>query len=233
MLVEEPGARPAPRSTGLFHFALLVPEEADLARFLAHAARDRVGLAGASDHGVSQALYLRDPDGHGIEVYRDRPRGEWYDKRTGELRLYTEPLDLDGVLAAIDDPAVAPYDGLAPGTRMGHVHLQVRDTGEAVRFYRDVLGMDLMAQLGDQAAFLSAGGYHHHIGANTWASRGAGPPPPGSAALRYATVVLPDDAARDRVATRVAEAGGEPEEHDGGVLVSDPSANRLLLTAAG
>lgn len=228
-LVEEPGARPAGRHTGLFHFALRVPERVELARWLAHAARDRVPLVGLSDHFVSEAIYLSDPDGHGIEIYHDRPRELW----EGQVmsRMTTDPLDVAALLAELDDPAAAPFDGLPAGTDMGHVHLQVADVADALSFYRDVLGFDLMAELFGTAAFFGAGGYHHHVGANTWHSRGASPPPPGSAALRHATIVLPDAAERDRVAGRIADAGQEPEARPDGVLVRDPSGINLLLTA--
>jgi catechol 2,3-dioxygenase len=229
-LVEEPGARPAGGHAGLYHFALRVPERADLAGWLAHAARDGVPLVGLSDHYVSEAIYLADPDGHGIEIYHDRPREVW-DGLVGQ-RLTTEPLDVPSLLGELDDPETAPFDGLPAGTDMGHVHLQVSDVAEAVAFYRDVLGFDLMAELSGSAAFLSAGGYHHHVGANVWHSRGAPPAPAGSAALRHATVVLPDEAERDRAAGRVAAAGGEPESREGGVLVRDPSGIALLLAAA-
>lgn len=227
VLVEEPGATPVPRHTGLFHFALLVPARADLARWLAHAARERVPLAGLSDHYVSEAVYLADPDGHGIEIYADRPREVW----EGQVmaRMTTEPLDVNGLLAELDDPATAPFDELPAGTDMGHVHLQVASTEDAVVFYRDVLGFDLMAELFGSAAFFGAGGYHHHVGANTWRSRGATPPPPGSAALRHATIVLRDSAGRDRVAARVADAGQEPETVEGGIRVRDPSGIALVL----
>ena len=227
VLVEEPGARPAPRHTGLFHFALLVPARADLARWLAHAARDGVPLAGMSDHYVSEAVYLGDPDGHGIEIYADRPREVW----EGQVmaRMTTEPLDVNGLLSELDDPATAPFEGLAAGTVMGHVHLQVASTEDAVVFYRDVLGFDVMAEFVPSAAFFGAGGYHHHVGANTWRSRGATPAPPGSAALRHATIVLPAAADRDRVTARVADAGQEPETVEGGVRVRDPSGNALVL----
>ena len=227
-LVERPGAEPAPRATGLFHFALLVPDRPALARWLAHAARERVPLQGLSDHFVSEAIYLGDPDGHGIEIYADRPRERW----EGQVeRMTTLPLDVRDLLSELDDPEREPFDGLPAGTRMGHVHLQVRDLEEAVRFYRDVLGFDLMARYGGQAAFLSAGGYHHHVGANTWNSLGAAPPPDGAAALRHATIVLPGAAERDRVAARVEAAGGEAEERDGGVVVRDPSGTALLLVS--
>ena len=225
-LVEEPGARPAPRATGLFHFALLVPERADLARWLAHAARDRVALTGLSDHDVSEALYLRDPDGHGIEIYADRPRSTW-EGQVGQ-RLTTEPLDVDSLLGVLDDPANEPFDGLPADTTMGHVHLQVADVPAAVAFYRDAIGMDLMASLGDSAGFLAAGGYHHHVGVNVWNSRGAPPPPPGAAALRHATIVVPDEAERERVLARAADAGAEVEDE----VVRDPSRNALRIVAS-
>jgi catechol 2,3-dioxygenase len=226
VLHEVPGAQPAPRNTGLFHFALLVPERRDLAAWLAHAIREQVPMTGVSDHFVSEALYLRDPDGHGIEIYADRPRELW----EGQVaRMTTEPLDLENLLRELDDPEREPFDGLPGGTVMGHVHLQVADIPETLRFYRDVMGFDEMATLGSRATFLSAGGYHHHVGANTWASAGASPPPEGSASLRLATVVLPDSASRDEVVGRVAETDQKPEDTPDGPVVRDPSGNRLLL----
>jgi catechol 2,3-dioxygenase len=225
-LVEVPGAPAATAHTGLFHFALLVPDRPSLARWLAHAMREQIPLTGASDHYVSEALYLRDPDRHGIEIYADRPRELW-EGRVHE-RMTTEPLDVDDLLRELDDPAIEPFDGLPTGTGMGHVHLQVAEIPHTIRFYRDLLGFDLVAGWGE-AAFLSAGGYHHHLGANTWQSAGASPPPPGSAALRHATIVLPDASERDRVASRVADAGQEPVETEAGLLVGDPSGNALVL----
>jgi catechol 2,3-dioxygenase len=226
VLHEVPGAQPAPRNTGLFHFALLVPERRDLAAWLAHAIREQVPMTGVSDHFVSEALYLRDPDGHGIEIYADRPREVW----EGQVaRMTTEPLDLENLLGELDDPEREPFEGLAAGTVMGHVHLQVADIPETLRFYRDVMGFEEMATLGSQATFLAAGGYHHHVGANTWASAGAPPPPEHSASLRLATVVLPDSASRDEVVGRVAATGQDPEERSEGLVVRDPSGNRLLL----
>ena len=223
VLVEEPGAPPAQGHTGLYHFALLVPERTDLARWLAHAGRDRVPLAGLSDHFVSEAIYLSDPDGHGIEIYWDRPREGW--EGLVAERLTTMPLDVASLLGELRDPESEPFDGLADGTVMGHVHLKVRAIPETIAFFRDGLGFGLMAQLGMQAAFLSAGGYHHHFGANTWESAGATPPPPGTAALRQATIILPDAAERDRVLDRVAKRGYEVADS----TVRDPSGNALLL----
>jgi catechol 2,3-dioxygenase len=224
VLDEVPGAQPAPRNTGLFHFALLVPERRDLAAWLAHALREQVPMTGASDHFVSEALYLRDPDGHGIEIYADRPREVWEGKVD---RMTTEPLDLENLLGELDDPEQEPFEALPGGTSMGHVHLQVAEIPETVRFYRDVLGFDLMASYGGQAAFLSAGGYHHHLGGNTWNSAGASQPPDGAAALRRATIVLPSPEVRDEVLARVAEDDQEAE----GPVVRDPSGNSLLLAS--
>jgi catechol 2,3-dioxygenase len=226
--VVEPGARPADGHTGLYHVALLVPGRPSLARWLAHAARDGVRLEGLSDHAVSEAIYLRDPDRHGIEIYADRPRERWQ----GQVRelMTTQPLDVESLFGELADPAREPFDGLPDGTRVGHVHLRVADVGETVAFYRDVLGMGLMAQLGPMAAFLSAGGYHHHVGANTWESRGAPPAGAGFATLRHAAIVVPDRGELERVAARVADAGQEPEAREDGLLVRDPSANALLLT---
>jgi catechol 2,3-dioxygenase len=226
--VEEPGGLPADGHTGLYHVALLVPDRPSLARWLAHAARERVALEGLSDHAVSEAIYLRDPDRHGIEIYADRPREGW-DGRVMEL-MTTAPLDVESLFGELEDPASEPFEGLPGGTTMGHVHLRVADVSETVRFYGEVLGMGLMAQLGPMAAFLSAGGYHHHIGGNTWESRGASPAPAGSATLRHATIVLPDRQELDDVVARVANAGQEPQVRDDGTLVRDPSQNALLLT---
>jgi catechol 2,3-dioxygenase len=227
-LVEEPGARPVEGHTGLYHVALLVPDRPSLARWLAHAARDGVNLAGLSDHFVSEALYLRDPDRHGIEIYADRPRDGW-EGRVNEV-MTSEPIDVENLLGELDDPATEPFDGLPDGTIVGHTHLRVSDIPASVEFYRDVLGMDVTAQAGPAAAFLSAGGYHHHVAANTWESRGAGPAGAGFATLRHASIVLPDVEERDRVAGRVADSGQEPETRDDGILVRDPSQNALLLT---
>jgi catechol 2,3-dioxygenase len=212
-LIEEPGSPPADGFTGLFHFALLLPERADLARWLAHAARTRVQLTGASDHFVSEALYLRDPDHHGIEIYWDRPREHW----EGQVdRIGTWPLDLDDLLGTLSGEEA--FDALPVGTTMGHVHLRVAEVEDTIRFYRELVGFDLMAQLGPQAAFLSAGGYHHHLGGNTWESAGAAPAPPGTARLRQFTILLPSAADRDEVAERL-----------GGEIAQDPSGNTLAL----
>ena len=231
VLHEQAGARPSRGFCGLFHFALLVPERADLAAWLVHAAREQVALTGLSDHFVSEAIYLSDPDEHGIEIYWDRPREHW-EGQVGR-RLTTLPLDTDSLLSELADPLREPFDGLAEGAVMGHVHFRVAEIAPTVGFYNGVLGLDLMAQLGAQAAFLSAGGYHHHVGANTWQSAGAPAVPQDVAGLRHATMLLPDAAAVDALARQV-ERGGQPPEvlDDGGVLVRDPSGNALVLRTA-
>jgi catechol 2,3-dioxygenase len=233
VLHEEPGVPPARRTAGLYHFALLVPERADLARWLAHAAREQVPLVGMSDHFVSEAIYLSDPDEHGIEVYWDHPRDVW-EGQVAE-RMTTLPLDVNDLVGVLGDWRNAPFDGLADGTVMGHVHLRVAEIPATAAFYCDALGFALMAAFGAQAAFMSAGGYHHHVGANTWESRGAGQAPPGHATLERATVVLPTAGDVNRLAHEVEVLGQEPRPLDDGrgVLVRDPSGNPVALTAAG
>jgi catechol 2,3-dioxygenase len=226
-LVEVPGAPPARGTTGLFHLALRVPQRADLARWLTHAARTRVPLAGLSDHFVSEAIYLQDPDDHGIEIYHDRPRDLW-EGRVGEMT--TAALDVDSLVGELSEAERDTFDGLPSGTDMGHVHLRVHDIPAAISFYRDCLGFELMTTYGPHAAFLAAGGYHHHIGANVWQSMGASPAAPNSAALRHATIVLPTPDAVDAAVGRVADAGGEPRQRSDGTLVMDPSGIALLLT---
>jgi catechol 2,3-dioxygenase len=227
VLSEERGARPASGYAGLYHFALLVERRVDLARWIAHAARDRVQLTGASDHFVSEALYLSDPDEHGIEIYWDRPREVWEGQVAS--RLTTLPLDVEGILDELDRADPGPFAGLPASTVMGHVHFRVSAIPGTVTFYRDLLGFGLMAQLGSAAAFLSAGGYHHHIGANTWESRGADPAPEGTARLLHATIVVPDESERDRVLNRLEKGGYPPAGGGAGPMVRDPSGNAILI----
>jgi catechol 2,3-dioxygenase len=232
-LVREPGALPRPRGTsGLFHMAIRVPSRADLARALQRIAEAGWRLGGASDHLVSEALYLSDPEGNGIELYRDRPREEW-PVRDGQLQMDTLPLDLDGVLSELRrEDAEA---GMPPGTRMGHVHLNVGDLAAAEAFYSGGLGFGVMVRGYPGALFVSAGGYHHHIGLNTWAGEGAPPAPSGSRGLLQFEVVLPGAEQVAIEESRLREAGFEPEREDEGerVSVSDPSGNRVVLVPDG
>ena len=229
-LVESPNAHPAFHHSGLYHFALLLPQRADLARWLAYAAAERIALTGLSDHFVSEAIYLTDPDGHGIEIYWDRPREVWEGQVAA--RMTTLALDVDSLLGELGDPFGEASGTLPSGTRMGHVHLRVAEIASTVAFYREVIGFGLMAQLDSHAAFLSAGGYHHHLGANTWESAGAPLAPEGTARLLRATIVLPDERERDRVVERVELTGQRVQEIPAGVLVRDPSGIALLLSTS-
>jgi catechol 2,3-dioxygenase len=228
-LVGDPDAPPRPpRSTGLFHLALLVPTRADLARTLRRVAGSGSRLTGASDHLVSEALYLSDPEGNGIELYRDRPRSEW--PLSGDsVEMATLPLDLDDLLA---EPGGEEADETLPsGTTLGHVHLQVADLDPAESFWVDALGLDVTARGYPGALFTSAGGYHHHVGLNTWAGVGAPSPPTGARGLVRFEVVLPEAAAAEAAAERMSRVT-ELERVDDGVLASDPSGNVVLLRSS-
>jgi catechol 2,3-dioxygenase len=195
----EPTAALTPHSTGLFHVAWLHPSRAALAETVRRVAGARWPIDGASDHGVSEALYLSDPDGLGIEIYADRPRETWQRPPGGHgVVMVTLALDIDDLLAQA--PA-APSESIAPGTSIGHVHLKVADVPQATAFYRDVLGFEEQALL-PSAAFLSAGGYHHHIGLNLWQSAGASASPPNAPGLR-------------EIGFKVAADGATLEDPDG------------------
>jgi catechol 2,3-dioxygenase len=221
-------ATAAPRvrgTTGLYHFAVLLPSRPDLARSLRRLVETDTVLQGFADHGVSEAIYLADPDGNGIELYRDRPRDAW-PTADGRLHMTADPLDVEDLL---EDAGAVEEHALPSGTAIGHVHLHVNDLGAAETFYVRVLGFDLMQRYGPGALFVSAGGYHHHIGLNTWAGVGAPPPPPGAIGLREFVVSLPNARARERVLARLAEAAIPSAEHEGGRLVRDPAHNAILL----
>ena len=233
-LIELLGDTSAPRlnrrAPGLYHLAILVPTRRDLAFALARLVQTRWPLDGASDHMVSEALYLSDPDGNGIEIYRDRPRDEW-PRSGGQLQMATLPLDLDSLLDELRD--VSELQAQAPaGTRIGHVHLQVADLAGAEAFYHGVLGFDVMVRGYPGALFVSAGGYHHHVGLNTWHSAGAPPALAGSVGLRSFTVELPSERELAAVLARVRAAGIATSEVPGGVLVRDPFGSGVLLSTA-
>lgn len=225
-----PGARYAPRTTGLYHFALRVPSRLELARTIENLARTRTTVDGASDHTVSEAIYLHDPDRHGIEIYRDRPREAWYDS-AGNFLIDTRRLDIEGVMAELAADA-QPWQGLHPATDMGHIHLRVADVKRTSDFYLRVLGFDRMADMGT-ALFISAGSYHHHIGMNVWAGVGVPAPSCDAARLLMYEILLPDDEVLAAMLQRVAAVGIQPVQQEAGWLVHDPSHNGVLLRSLG
>ena len=212
-LIADPAARArSPREAGLFHTAFLMPDRAALARWLHHAATTRLPLQGASDHTVSEAIYLADPEGNGIEVYVDRPRTHWTG-RDGKIQMATDPLDLDNLAAAADGPWAGAPDGMV----VGHVHLQVGDVAQAQAFYTGTLGFPVTATY-PGAAFYGAGGYHHHLATNVWNSRGAGPRTPSTG---LTAVEIRADA--PSLAAITAKTGGQ-------TTLSDPWETRITLT---
>lgn len=229
-LIEFTGARPWPGyATGLYHFAILLPTRPDLGRWLRNWIDHGYPLPGQGDHLVSEALYLSDPDGNGIEVYRDRPRSDWeWDGNT--VKMDSLPVDVRGVLA---DAAAEgkPWEGFPAGTTIGHVHLQVADIPAAAKFYSEVLGFDIVAQM-PSALFVSAGGYHHHLGLNTWHSRGAKAAPEGTAGLRHFRIVFADAAARDAVLARLNANGTDIVWEDDVAIANDPWNTKIHLVVA-
>ncbi|MEZ4767076.1 MAG: VOC family protein [Caldilineales bacterium] len=231
-LVGQPGARPKPqRATGLYHFAVLLPGRVELARWLRHVGEINWPLQGWADHGVSEAIYLADPDGNGIEIYRDRPRAEW-PMVNGGLQMVSDPLDARGLLALVVEDA-APWQTMSAGTTMGHVHLHVADIPQAEAFYCGVLGFDLVQRYGPSALFVSAGGYHHHIGLNTWAGQGAPPAPAGSAGLRHFKIVVPDRDTLAEIVIRLDQAGVEHRWDGDELALQDPSHNGIHIVVDG
>ncbi len=230
-LAELPGARPKPpRTTGLYHFAILLPSRLDLARSLRRLVEARWPLQGAADHLVSEALYLADPDGNGIEIYRDRPRNEWTFSGD-QVQMATDPLDVDGLVAELAQDE-GPWTGLPSATSMGHVHLHVADLRQAEEFYCGLLGFDVMLRGYPGALFVATGGYHHHLGLNVWAGAGAPPQPAGTAGLRHYTVLLPEASSLTDLLDRLEQARVPVEALQDGWLVRDPSRNGVWLAAA-
>ena len=225
-LREKRGAAPVPRRgrLGLFHFAILLPDRAALGRFAGHIAR--IGApAGSSDHLVSEAIYLQDPDGLGIEVYADRPRSSWQTTPSGEIAMATEPLDVGSLLRAAGDAA---WTGMPRDTTLGHMHLHVGDLEEATRFYHETLGLDVMVKSYPGALFLAAGGYHHHLGLNTWAAHAA-PAGPDDARLLEWELLLPSESDVTTATERFRSARYDVAD---GSVVRDPWGTALRLRVA-
>lgn len=225
VLTENKNGRPTRNTTGLYHFALLVPSRLDLGRVLYNLIQTQTPVGGFADHAVSEAIYLTDPDGHGIEIYRDRPRSEW-EYPNGSLRLVTEPFDAEGVLGELQghDPT---FTGMKPETTIGHTHLHVANIRQAEAFYNGILGFDLMARYGPSASFVAAGGYHHHLGLNTWAGIGAPPPDPDTWHLQWYEIITPD---LEAVQERLETADIPHTRTDTTLHVADPSQNNIRIT---
>jgi catechol 2,3-dioxygenase len=226
VLTEEPQARPAGRHAGLYHYALLSPSRLELARAAQRLIETDTPVSGASDHKISEAIYLPDPDGNGIELAVDRSREHWGDLRDPTALGGPDPLDMVSLMAMVEgaEPlARAPSD-----LSVGHLHLHVGDIEGALEFWRDLIGFEVMTRL-PSAAFISAGGYHHHLGLNTWRGEGVPPMPAGTVGLRHWTVVLdsPDEVAAVR--TRLEGAGAPVEERADGFLTRDPWNNAVLV----
>jgi catechol 2,3-dioxygenase len=214
------------REAGLFHTAFLLPDRANLAHWLGFITRRRVRLLGAADHRVSEAIYLADPEGNGIEVYADRPVADWR-AAGGQLDMPSNPLDLQALLAA---GSGGTWAGMPAGSVIGHVHLQVGDTAAAERFYRDLLGFEVTCRY-PGGSFFGAGGYHHQLAANTWNSRGAGPRPNRMAGLHSVELVVRDAATRSAIETR-AQAVELHHELDGdGSVLRDPWGTVITLVS--
>ena len=226
-----PGAALGGRHAGLYHFAMLFDSREELARAIVRLAESRTRIEGASDHGVSEAIYLRDPDDNGIELYADRPRSDWPPpSQPGErVGIYTVALDMQALLRTVDGEP--PQEHAGPGLRTGHLHLHVGNVAKALAFYRDVLGFEVMVNIGS-AAFVSAGGYHHHVGFNVWLGSDVKPKPDASAGLRHWTVYLATAEEVGEVRARVDAAGLPAEPHDGGLLVRDPWRTAVAFAVA-
>jgi catechol 2,3-dioxygenase len=219
-LVEDPAARPAGRHAGLYHYALLYPTREELARAAIRLSVTQTPIEGASDHRTHEAIYLPDPDGNGIELAADREKTSW----PADLGYAGGPaaLDFNALLATVAGEEPSPH--VRPGLRIGHLHLHVGDIEQGLAYYRDVLGFEVQANLGS-AAFVSAGGYHHHLGFNIWRGQGVGPAPEHTVGLRHWTIVVPDIEA---IRARVTDA--EPIE--GGFITRDPWGTAVAFAGA-
>lgn len=226
-LEHRPDAKPDdPREAGLYHTAFLMPTRHDHARWITHIARNRVPITGASDHGVSEAFYLDDPEGNGIEVYNDRARERW-EWENDLVVMQTKQLDIEAILAEID-PATATYASAPEGLRIGHVHLRVGSVEQAERFYRGVVGLDLTRRRGG-ATFMSSGGYHHHVGANVWHSDGAQKRDEARAGLAWFSVEANNGAAYDGLKSRLMSADAPVKTISEGIETADPWGTKVRL----
>ncbi|GAA0377914.1 VOC family protein [Bacillus horti] len=227
ILEELPDAAPKSRTTGLYHLAVLVPSRQALANWLFHFNEQEGRLEGASDHLFSEALYLSDPDHNGIEVYADRPREQWPKQDDGMLKGESLPLDIQQLW---NEAERSSKNELPEGTTIGHIHLHVDHMKKAEDFYHGVLGFDVMIRMADHALFVAAGGYHHHIGLNTWVGVGAPPNPPHAVGLSVFSIQLQNKEEFDVIADRLKAANIKLDEQEAGLLVQDPAGNTIHFT---
>ncbi len=228
ILHEDPNAEYAPRTTGLYHFAILVPTRLDLAKAFKNMIDEQIPVGGYSDHIVSEAIYLSDPDGNGIEVYADRARAVWEYRENEEMRIDTVPLNLQDLLGELAHDRDG-WQGFPAGTTMGHIHLHVSDMEAAGQFYNEVLGFDFIAKYGRSAQFLSVGGYHHHIGMNTWAGVGIPAAPNGSVGLRDYELIVPDEAAKSALLANLEDKNIHVDTQQDVAMIQDPAGNWIRI----
>jgi catechol 2,3-dioxygenase len=228
-LEHRPDAEPDDsRDAGLYHTAFLMPTRGDLARWILHVARGKVPLTGASDHGISEAIYLDDPEGNGIEVYCDRPPESWH-WSGNELKMITDPLDIDDILREV--PRTASFTEAPPGLRIGHIHLRVGDVAEAERFYRDAVGLAVTRRR-HGASFMSSGRYHHHVAGNVWHSAGAGRRDENRAGLSWLALEAADDAAFEAAISQLQKAGVAITTIPKGIETTDPWGTPVRVVRA-
>lgn len=227
VLRELPGARAVSRHSGLYHVAILYPSQLELARVMQRIAETQAPIQGASDHGTHEAIYLPDADGNGLELAWDRAPELWPDI-TKIDKIAPQPLDMGGLFNLVSGREAEPLAD--PATIVGHVHLHVGDIEQSQHFYRDLLGFDLKTKI-DVAAFVSAGGYHHHLAFNTWQGVGAPPAPADAIGLDWWTIELPEEAVGEARA-RLTDGGAETADVDGGFAAADPSGNRVHVVSA-
>ncbi|MFN7251542.1 MAG: VOC family protein [Anaerobacillus sp.] len=214
------------RTTGLYHFALLLPTRSDLAKIVLHFEKIGVQL-GSSDHLVSEALYLSDPDGNGIEIYVDRDPSEW-NWNNGEVEMTVDPLNFSDLLSY---GKLQSWKGLPAETVIGHIHLHVSELKRTEEFYIKGLGFEVVNRFGTQALFISDGKYHHHIGLNTWNGVGAPTPPPNSVGLQLFTLMLSSEEKKNKIIAQLKAVGASVTEENGSIVTTDPSGNRIRLNS--
>lgn len=214
-----------PKRTGLYHFAILLPERFQLGLFLKNLRENNYDITGGADHGVSEAIYIKDPDDNGIEVYSDLDNSEW-NRKNGQIEMITDPLDYEDIL---DETGDRVWDGIPKKTKIGHIHLHVDNLEKAEEFYVQGLGFDVIQKMGKSALFLSTGGYHHHIGLNTWNGVGADSQPENAAGMGYFVIKFPDQRTISETLDNLKKMGYKVIEKENDIFIEDPAGNSIKL----